>query len=598
LNERLTLGAVPIDQGQTRFRLWAPFHQQLELHILGPVEQIVVMRRDEQGYHEAVASAAAGARYLFRLPDGREFPDPASRYQPEGVHGPSAVVSTQFGWRDGQWKGLPLREYVIYELHTGTFTEEGTFDAIIPRLPELKELGITAIELMPVAEFPGRRNWGYDGVFLFAAHSAYGGVDGLQRLVDACHAHGLAIVLDVVYNHLGPEGNYLPLFAPYFTSKYRTPWGQALNFDDAHSDEVRRFFIENAIYWTQELHIDALRLDAVHAINDGSAKPFLQELAECVHEASSTGTAPRYLIAESDLNDPRLIRDPERGGFGLDAQWSDDFHHALHTVLTGEREGYYQDFGSLDDLVAAYRDTFVYANRYSLHRQRRHGAAAEDLDYTHFLAYSQNHDQVGNRMLGERLSMLVSFEQLKLAAAAVMLSPCIPLLFMGEEHGEKAPFLYFTSHTDEGLVEAVRNGRREEFSSFSWQGEAPDPDALETFERSRIRPQRNTLWKFYQRLIELRRHPALQSSRREDLEVWNGASARTLRLIRTSGDRRMCIVLNFEESAVSVETPSGSWRRILDSAATEWDGPGAPGDEQAAAHSVVVYENADHVPTH
>jgi maltooligosyltrehalose trehalohydrolase len=588
-------GAFLQEGGRTLFRLWAPLHESIELHVVAPDERRVVMTRRDDGYHETTVEAGAGTRYLYRLPDGREFPDPASRFQPEGVHGPSAVVPDGYAWTDGEWRGIALEDYVIYELHVGTFTGNGTFESAIERLDELKELGITAIELMPVAQFPGERNWGYDGVYVYAAQNSYGGPEGLKKLVDACHARGLSVVLDVVYNHLGPEGNYIPVFGPYFTRRYRTPWGDALNFDGAHSDEVRRFFIQNALYWVTDCHIDALRLDAVHAIHDSSARPFLLELAEAVHARGTELGRPAYLIAESDLNDPKVVRPSDAGGFGLDAQWSDDFHHALHTVLTHERSGYYEDFGSLDDLAAAYRDTFVYADRYSLHRRRRHGAPATDLDYSRFLAYSQNHDQVGNRMRGDRLSTLVSFEQLKVAAAAVLLSPYIPLLFMGEEYGEEAPFLYFTSHSDQDLVEAVRNGRREEFASFAWSAEVPDPDAEETFRRSSVadRGERNgrKLRPLYQELIRLRRHPAFQSRRREDLEISTHEGELLLFRRRHQG-HEAAVVLNFGERAARVPL-DGGWQVLLATAHESWGG-GVAGEDISAAtvspHSALVLE--------
>ena len=451
------LGAIYLGDGRCSFRVWAPRAQQVEVRIVAPGQRIIPLRRDERGYHEVVAeSVDPGTRYFYRLDGESERPDPASRFQPEGVHGPSQVVDSRFSWGDAGWFGLPLRDYIIYELHVGTFTGEGTFAAVVTHLEQLKELGITVLELMPVAQFPGSRNWGYDGTYPFAVQNSYGGPDGLKHLVSACHQRGLAVVLDVVYNHLGPEGNYLGDFAPYFTDRYRTPWGPAVNFDGAHSDEVRRFFIENALSWVTEFHVDGLRIDAVHAILDFSAKPFLQELAEAVHAQAERLNRRIYLIPESDLNDTRLIRAPEVGGFGLDAQWNDDFHHALHTLLTGERTGYYEDFGEIRHLVKGFREGFVYSGEYSPYRRRRHGNSSRSLPAHRFVVFAQNHDQVGNRLRGDRLSHLVSLEALKLAAGVILLSPFIPLLFMGEEYGEIAPFEYFVSHSDPGLIEAVR----------------------------------------------------------------------------------------------------------------------------------------------
>ena len=445
------------------------------------------MARRRRGYHEVLVDGVEpGTLYRYRLDGTLERPDPASRCQPEDVHGPSQVVDSHFDWDDSAWCGIPLREYILYELHVGTFTPEGTFEAIIPYLPELKALGITAIELMPIAQFPGQRNWGYDGVYPFAVQHSYGGPDGLKRLVQACHRHGLAVVLDVVYNHLGPDGNYLGDYGPYFTERYKTPWGGALNFDGPYSDEVRRFFIDNALFWVTEFRIDALRLDAVHAILDHSAQPFLQELGLALQARAEHMNRRIYAIAESALNDTRIIRSRELGGYGLDAQWNDDFHHALRVLLTDDRGGYYQDFGELGHLAKAFREGFVYAGDYSAYRRRRHGHSSRHMPAQQFVVFAQNHDQVGNRMFGERLSQLVSLEALKLAASAVLLSPFIPLLFMGEEYGEVAPFQYFISHLDPQLVDAVRRGRREEFAAFAWQGEPPDPQDIATFQRAKL----------------------------------------------------------------------------------------------------------------
>ena len=382
-----------------------------------------------------------------------------------------------------------MADYVIYELHVGTFTPEGTFDAIIPRLASLRELGITAIELMPVAQFPGERNWGYDGVQLYAPQHSYGGPDALKRLVNAAHAEGLAVVQDVVYNHVGPEGNYLAEYGPYFTNVYRTPWGPAVNYDGAHSDEVRRFIIENACYWVREFHMDALRLDAVHGIYDFRAVHLTEALTERVHDLADALDRHVEVIAESDLNDPRLLRPVELGGYAMDAQWSDDFHHAVHVALTGERVGYYEGYakhGAIAAITDALEHRFVFRGQYAPHRRRQHGAPADDVSAEHFVVFIQNHDQVGNRAAGDRLGALVSLDALKLAAALLLLSPYVPLLFMGEEYNEPAPFQYFVSHSDRDLVAAVRKGRHEEFESFGWAGEVPDPQAESTFERSRI----------------------------------------------------------------------------------------------------------------
>ncbi len=602
------LGAAYLGKGACSFRVWAPRAKRVDVHLLNEGKDMPLERK-EKGYFEGTFDGIGpGALYFFRLDGQKDRPDPASRFQPQGVHGPSEVIQPDFPWSDASWSGLPLADYIIYELHVGTFTAEGTFEAVIPFLPELRNLGITAIEIMPVAQFPGERNWGYDGVHPFAVQNSYGGPVGLKKLVDACHQAGLAVVLDVVYNHLGPEGNYLRDFAPYFTDRYRSPWGEAINFDGPESDEVRRFFIENALSWVDAFHIDALRLDAVHAILDFSAIPFLQDLAEAVHARARELHRRIFLIAESDLNDTRLIRSPERGGFGLDAQWSDDFHHALHTLLTGENIGYYEDFGRLQDLGKAFRQGFIYDGEYSPYRRRRHGNSSADIRADKFVVCSQNHDQVGNRMMGDRLSTLVSFSQLKLAAAMVLLSPHIPLLFMGEEYGEPAPFPYFIHHSDPELVEAVRHGRKEEFSSFRWKGEPPDPQAEETFQKSRLNfalrhqtPHR-FLYDFYRDLIRLRRSlPALRPADPADREVMDFEKEKVI-YIRCWKERDEAILLaNFSllPQEVGLPLPAGSWQKELDSEDERWGGKGSrvPQQVQSAGrvklrldrHGVLLY---------
>ena len=437
---------------------------------------------------------------------------------------------------------------------------------------------------MPIAQFPGSRNWGYDGVYPFAVQVSYGGAEGLKRLVNACHQRGLAVVLDVVYNHLGPEGNYLSNFGPYFIDRYKTPWGSAMNFDGSYSDEVRRFFLDNALYWITECHIDALRLDAVHAIVDLSAYPFLEELADVVHAQAERLQRRVYLIAESDLDDTRLLRAPELGGYGLDAQWNDDFHHALHTLITGERGGYYADFGHLDHLVKAFREGYVYSGQFSTFRQRRHGNSSRHSPAHQFVVCAQNHDQVGNRMLGERLSQLVDFEALKLAAGMVILSPCVPLLFMGEEYGETAPFPYFVSHLDAALVESVRRGREEEFATFRWQGEPPDPQDEATFQRARLnhhlrhQGQHSVLRAFYKELIQLRRTlPALAQLRKDRMEVTGFEAAQVLCVQRWSPVDATLMICHCAGMPTTVTLPllPGPWYKRLDSAAPEWSGPGS-----------------------
>jgi maltooligosyltrehalose trehalohydrolase len=546
---------------------------------------VAALDQGERGYHHGVLEGVEpGSLYLFRLDGGRERPDPASRSQPQGVHGPSEVADPQFAWQDASWVGPRLQDYVLYELHVGTFTREGTFDAILPHLSDLKDLGVTALELMPVAQFPGSRNWGYDGAYPFAVQDSYGGPVGLKRLVDACHRAGLAVVLDVVYNHLGPEGSYAGEFGPYFSERYRGPWGAAINFDGPGSDEVRRFFIENALAWVTDYHVDALRLDALHAILDFSAEPFLAELAAAVHEEGKRLGRRVYLIAESDLNDPKLVRPPESGGYGLDAQWNDDFHHALHALLTGERTGYYGDFGTVAHLARAFTDGYVYAGQYSAYRRRRHGAPARALPAHAFVIFAQNHDQVGNRMRGERLGQLVPFEALKLAAAVVLLSPYLPLLFMGEEYGETAPFPYFVSHSDPALNEAVRRGRREEFTAFRWAGEPPDPQDEATFLQAKLdhtlrsRDPHRTLRAFTRELLRLRREvPALSRLTREGLEARGLEEDGVLVLRRGSAGEAAVAVFHFGDApaTISLPLPAGRWVKRLDSAEFPWGGPGS-----------------------
>jgi maltooligosyltrehalose trehalohydrolase len=607
------LGATLMGPDRTLFRVWAPAFETLELELATPLQLRVPLLRDARGYHEAlVDGAGAGTRYFFRVPGGLQLADPTSRYQPEGVHGPSEVVDLEFDWHDQKWRTPALCELVTYELHVGTFTRSGTFEAVIDHLPELVELGVTAIELMPIAQFAGEHNWGYDGVFPFAAQNSYGGPLGLMRLVDAAHENGIAVVLDVVYNHVGPEGNQLHHFGPYFNGWYRTPWGEALNFDAPGSDDVRHFFIENARQWLFDFHIDALRLDAVHAIRDASAYPFLTELADRIHEEARARGRQAYLIAESDLNDPRVVRPRAHGGHGLDAQWSDDFHHALHTLLTGEAQGYYADFGDVEQLAKAYRDGFVYTGQHSAHRQRRHGAPMPDIDYSRIVVSAQNHDQVGNRMLGDRLSGLVSFEAQKLAAACVLTAPFQPLLFMGEEYGELAPFPYFVQHSDPRLVEAVRRGRLSEFESFDWNGQPPDPQADSTFASAQLShhlrehsPHRELL-AYYRHLLKLRRHLLLELTTRPGLEVTSFPDDRALLVLRrTPGLPVVAILLAFNPDPVRLSTPlpNGVWYVRSDSAATDWAGPGTVHPDciaslhqkqiELAPWSALVLEKAD-----
>lgn len=590
-----TLGAHPTGEEDCEFLVWAPFARKVELQIETSERRLEPMDAGTDGYFGCrVRGIAPGSTYLYRLDDSKIRPDPASRSQPQGVHHPSEVVSARFDWEDSNWKGVPLVDLVLYEIHTGTFTPEGTFEAIIPRLAALKKLGVNMIELMPVAQFPGSRNWGYDGVHPFAVQNSYGGPRSLRALVNACHREGLGVVLDVVYNHLGPEGNYLRDFGPYFTDRYKTPWGEAINFDGPCSDHVRRFFIENALYWISDFHVDALRLDAIHAIVDNSAVPFLEELAQEVQSLAARLGRTVQVIAESDLNDSRIVHPREVGGFGCDAQWNDDFHHAVHALLTGERAGYYEDFGSASQIATACASGYVYSGQYSAYRQRRFGNSSCDVPARRFVVFSQNHDQVGNRANGDRLSTIVGFEKLKLAAGVVLLSPFIPLLFMGEEYGETAPFQYFVSHADQSLIDAVRKGRTDEFARFGWHREIPDPQSVETFERSRLNwslldtGKHQILREFYAALLGLRRSvPSLSNLSKEHTKA--SVCGSSLILERWWGADRILIAFNFEEQPVRVcALPAGkSWRKLIDSAGTRWAGAGTTSPESFSSEEAI-----------
>lgn len=585
---RLDLGASVFHRDGHRegvsFKVWAPTVNTVSVRIIsskGTSE--IELKREGVGYFMGMTEGVTkGDRYFYVLDQKDSFPDPASRFQPDGVHGSSEVVDPdEFVWDDDEWQGISLQDYIIYELHTGTFTGEGTFESIIPRLDYLASLGITAIELMPVAQFPGSRNWGYDGVYPFAPQNTYGGPEGLKKLINAAHRKGLSVILDAVYNHLGPEGNYLQHYGPYFTSKYKTPWGDAINFDGPYSDEVRHFFISNALYWINEYHVDALRIDAIEGIFDFSAKHFLEELREAVE--SQTGGSGRnlFVIAESDLNDVRIINPVPIGGYGLDAQWNDDFHHALHTLITGEKGGYYEDFGRVEHLGRALREGFVYAGHYSRFRKRSHGNSSKDRPASQFICFSQSHDQVGNRIAGDRLSRTQSFEKLKLAAGVLLLSPYVPLLFMGEEYGDPAPFQYFVDHSDHALAEAVRKGRKEEFVSFGWEEEPPDPLAESTFMNSKLaidlhkEGTHRVLLEFYRELIRLRKEiPALRNLSKENMEIRCFEEEKALFMRRWTDGEEIFSLYNFGDNVLIKELtlPDGRWKKRLDSSSGQWGG--------------------------
>ena len=548
------------------FRVWAPLADEVVLDLAG---SLVPMAEEGRGWWRAeVRDVDAGSDYGFRIDGSDPLPDPRSPSQPDGPHGLSRLVDHDaFPWTDSAWRGLHLPSAVLYELHVGTFSSEGTFDGAIQHLDHLVDLGITAVALLPVAEFAGARGWGYDGVDLFAPHSAYGGPDGLKQLVDACHNRGLGVILDVVYNHVGPEGAYLSRFGPYFTDFYSTPWGQAVNYDRPDADEVRRFAIDNALMWLRDYHVDGLRLDAVHAIIDSSAVHLLEQLATEVEDLAACVGRPLSLIAESDLNDPRLLRPREAGGYGLDAQWSDDFHHTIHTVLTGEVDGYYEDYGHLDQLATVLEEGWLFSGRWSQHRRRTHGRPLDGLPGWRLLGYLQNHDQVGNRAVGDRISQTLSLGRLQVGAALYLLGPFVPMVFQGEEWGASSPFQYFTSHTDAELGRAVAAGRRSEFRAFGWKPEdVPDPQDPETFERSKLDWDEVTagdhadLLRWYTECLALRRRtPALGDGRLDRVTTSCDPASGTLVVERGP----VTIAVNVGPAPVSIAVAEGRATSVL-----------------------------------
>jgi len=595
---QLQFGASVLDGGKVQFRVWAPKITTLAVRILRDQPRTIPMTMthppDSESGTEFVATVPnvrEGMDYFYVLggeSDGeRQRPDPVSRWQPHGVHGPSRIVDpNSFRWSDQDWAGIPLKDFIIYELHTGTFTPEGTFESVISRLPYLRDLGITAIEIMPVAEFPGNRNWGYDGAGLYPPQSSYGGPTGLKKLVDACHRHGLAVAMDVVYNHLGPEGNYLPEFAPCFTDTHHTPWGKAINFDGPESDGIRRWVIDNALYWLTEYHVDALRLDAIHGIYDFGAHHILDELSEAFQNQAQHLKRQAWIIAESDLEDVRIINPRAAGGYALDAQWHDDFHHALYSLLTREKQGFLIDFGALTDLAKSIREGFVLDGKYSRYRRRRYGSPSKNCPGAQFVGFIQNHDQIANTSRGRRLSTLVSPPPQKLAAVFTLCSPLLPLLFMGEEYGETAPFLFFTGFEDPGLVAAVREGRKRELGAHYSESDFADPQAPRTFERCKLdwskpgsSPHAEIL-RLHRDLISLRKqHPSLGNCRKDLTEIQFDEQSKLLVMKRTdpSGGATV-LVCNFSEIPRSIPVPAGpqGWQLAL------WTGDPAYGGSPAA----------------
>jgi maltooligosyltrehalose trehalohydrolase len=579
---RLKLLGVSFLSSKAHVLLWAPFASKVMLHNESSKEQLELHKGMLGYWHLETDAIKDDDLYRFSLDDGKPFPDPASVSQPMGVHGPSQAVNLHtFPWTDQQWKNPDFGDYIIYELHTGTFSPEGNFNGIAERLDHLKSLGVTAIEIMPVAQFPGKRNWGYDGVFPFAVQDSYGGVMGLQNLVNTCHQKGFSVILDVVYNHLGPEGNYFGGYGPYFTDKYKTPWGSAINFDDAYCDPVRRFFIENALMWLRDFHIDALRLDAVHAIKDHSPKHIIKEMNDAVAMYNAATSSNKYLIAETDQNDSRYIKSAEQCGYGVRAQWCDEFHHSLRVAAGQSRQGYYADFDGLSDLAKSILDAYAFTGQYSHHRHRNFGTSTLGISGDHFVVFDQNHDQVGNRMLGERLGVLVSFDTQKLMAALVLTSPFVPLLFMGEEWGATTPFQYFIDHSDPDLVAAVDKGRKEEFAQFQHDG-APEPAHDEqTFLNSKLNwaelqsDKHQVMFAYYRNLIALRNsHPALKNYDRSSVSVVHDDEKKMLIMQRSFKEQRVYCLFNFSTATheVNIKDNPVPLRVLLSSADKKWMG--------------------------
>jgi maltooligosyltrehalose trehalohydrolase len=592
------------DKGCT-FRVWAPEKRQMLLHLVEE-DRLIPMQKDRNGYFTCTVNGVRpGNTYYYQPEEGKDYPDPAGHYQPSGIHGPSGIVDhSAYTWNDGAWKGLPLAEMIFYEVHIGTFTEEGTLPAAIERLDDIAAMGINAIELMPVCQFPGTRNWGYDGTFLYSVQNNYGGPEGLKQFVDACHQKGIAVILDVVYNHVGYEGNYLPFFGPYFSGKYQTPWGKALNYDGAWSDGVKEFIIGNVLHWAEHYHIDGLRLDAVHEIFDRNAVRIWDLLHDTVQRWEQTSGRRLYLIAESDLNSPRVVAPPQQGGHGFQAQWLDDFHHALYVLLDKKGIKHYKDFGRLEQLAKAYTEGFVHSGEWVAFRHRRHGASSAGLPGCRFVVFNQNHDIPGNRPGGQRLSMLVDRPRLKLAAAAVLLSPYLPLLFMGEEYGEDIPFNFFSDHEDEKLRESLREGRKKEFEAFDWGEDPPDPQEEKVFRESKLQwhkrgtgPYRELL-EWHRTLIHLRKtHPLLKDLSRQRMRA-DLVGAEGLAVHRHSPDNKhqLLCLFNFSSHPLGYTFAfdgEGRWLRLLDAhdALPETMTAGDP--VSLPAWGVAVYELGD-----
>lgn len=577
-------GAKYLGNNRCRFTVWAPGKKKMVLHIVHPSEQKIEMNSDDMGYFTTEVETPAGTKYLYIIDDAEKgLPDPASQFQPEGVHGPSQVVDhTSYKWNDSNWKCPAFEDFIIYELHIGTFTGQGTFESAIEKLDLLTDVGINAIEIMPVAQFPGNRNWGYDGVFPYAAQNSYGGAEGLKKLVDACHQKGIAVILDVVYNHQGPEGNYIEQFAPYFTDHYQTPWGKAINYDAEWSDGVREFYSNNAVYWLQNFHIDGLRFDAIHAIYDFGAVHFWEVVHEKINALEKKNNRCYYTIAESDLNAPRVIHPVEKNGFGFTAQWLDDFHHAIYVLLDKEGAERYTGFGSIQQLAKGYSEGYVHSGEFVEFRKRKFGKSSAGIPGNKFIAFINNHDQSGNRIDGARLCSLIDLDLTKVATAMLFLSPYIPMLFMGEEYGDKSPFYYFISHSDKDLIKAVQEGRKEEFKQYIKPGqEFPDPQSEEVFNGSKLKwEKRNSgehkiILEWHKELIRLRNENAvLKNFDKECIraEVLNEAGL-ILHRKDATGKKELVALMNVSEKEIPYFLPgnNGTWKKLLDSTEAKWN---------------------------
>ncbi|MGC2111810.1 MAG: malto-oligosyltrehalose trehalohydrolase [Candidatus Korobacteraceae bacterium] len=553
-----------LNGAEATFRVWAPYPNCLMLRLMrkGVEPEDLPMRREGQD-RVTTAAASAGDRYFYVLDDGTRVPDPVSRFLPEGVHGPTEIVDpASFRWSDQDWRGLALRDYIIYELHIGSFTPQGTFDTAAGKLEYLKQLGVTVIEVMPVAACPGTRNWGYDGVSPYAVQPNYGGPDGFKRFIDAAHRLGLAVMLDVVYNHLGPEGNYLPKFGPYFTAHHKTPWGDAVNYDADGCEHVRRYVVENALYWIREYHLDGLRLDAVQTIKDDSPRHILADIQQEVQAQARELGRTVCVIAETDENDSRYIKPVGNGGYGLDAVWSDDFHHAVHAFFTGERQGYYQDFGKPEQIARALREGYVFQGEHFRFWNAPRGTSAKDVPLPTNVICIQNHDQVGNRAKGERLTALVPRGVRKLAAAFLLLAPHTPLLFMGEEYDEAAPFQFFTDFHDPQLKKAVSAGRRSEFKDFDFS-EIPDPEDPATFERSKLTwadaTENREMLEWYQRLLQLRKQYVTGGERTAEARYAEGV----LTMLVPRQDPKVLVRATLQKGGMLPPIENDGWHEVL-----------------------------------